>query len=128
MLNKLGGKTTNIDLLVIELKRWYQSERSTIQLIGGDLMRKQPFEQILIFYQCNENQPTMHRVYLTKIIRTQERSTCPSQIRVLRNFDEFERKDQINSSAVFISHKEKREQQHHSGLISKVCQLKSSFK
>jgi hypothetical protein len=122
MLNKLGGSEENIDILVIDMKRWYRSIRSIIQVIEGDLIRKQPFEQILIIYPCNTNNRTIHRIYLAKSIRSQERSTCPTQIRVLPYFGPLKTTNQINTSMDFISHKQKNP--HRSSLISKVSQLK----
>jgi hypothetical protein len=113
MLNKLGGEKGNIDILVIEIKRWYRSTRSLIQLIENDLIHKQPFGQIMIIYQCNINH-TIERILLTKYLKYQERSTCPTQIRILPNFNYLK----TNSSSNFIHYKRKKPRR--TSLITKV--------
>jgi len=82
MLNKLGGKTGNIDILLIEINRWYKSSRSVVQIIEHDLIFKQPFQQIMVYYQCNIHH-TMERIVLAKYLKHQEKSTCPTQINIL---------------------------------------------
>jgi hypothetical protein len=82
MLNKLGGKKGNIDILLIEIKRWYKSSRSVVQIIEQDLVFKQPFQQIMVYYLCNINH-SMERIVLAKYLKYQERSTCPTQINIL---------------------------------------------
>jgi len=88
MLNKLGGKKGNIDILLIEIKRWYKSSRSMVQIIDNNIVQNQPFQQIIIYYQCNMNQ-TMERLVLAKYLKYQERSSCPTQITITPHEDFF---------------------------------------
>ncbi|CAF1044917.1 unnamed protein product [Adineta steineri] len=87
MLNKLGGPIGKIDILQIEILNWYNSTRSVIQIIDNNIVDKQPFQQITIFYPCNFHH-TMERLVLAKYLAYQERSSCPSQINVI-NGDEL---------------------------------------
>lgn len=104
MLNKLGGTKGNIDLLLIEIKRWYKSSRSIVQIIENDLISRQPFEQITIYYQCNVNR-TYERLVLAKYLTYQEQSTCPSQIHVIPHSDFFVSNDNsFSKPADVISH------------------------
>jgi len=86
MLKKLGGSRGNIDILQIEIRKWYKSSRSMIQIIDNGLINRQPFQQITILYQCNELQ-TMERLVLVKYLKYQERSSCPTQIYIISKDD-----------------------------------------
>jgi hypothetical protein len=83
-LFKLGGQESQIDLLKLEIKRWYNSSRSVVQLIDNNLIQKQPFQQISVLYKCNIDD-TMKTLVLAKYLEIQERSTCPSQIKIISN-------------------------------------------
>lgn len=129
MLNKLGGNKRNIEILIIEIKRWYRSSRSVVQMIENDLIHKQPFHQIMIIYKCNINH-TLERILLAKYLKYQERSTCPTQIYILPHSDykkfDIKNLDLMNSSSAngsnFIYNKRKKPRRW--SLIIKV----SSFK
>jgi hypothetical protein len=83
MLNKLGGRRGKITILQLEILNWYDSARSLVQMIENDIVDRQPFQQITVYYQCNVHH-TMERLVLAKYLDYQERSSCPSQINVIK--------------------------------------------
>ena len=83
MLKKLGG---NINILIIEIERWYVSPRSVVQLIDDDIIQKQPFQEITIIYRCVSTN-SIERIRLGKYLKYQEQSTCPTQFLIRSNFD-----------------------------------------
>jgi len=92
MLQKLGGQKSKIDILQIEILNWYKSPRSVVQVIENDIVDRQPFEQITIFYQCNVHH-TMERLVLVKYLAYQERSSCPTQINITKGEELLMSKD-----------------------------------
>ncbi|CAF0907253.1 unnamed protein product [Adineta ricciae] len=86
-LNKLGGQKGTISLLQIEIFKWYNSRLAKSQTIENELVDWQPFQQIIVRYPCNIRK-SIERLVLAKYLAYQERSSCPTQIRVT-NGDEL---------------------------------------
>ncbi|CAF4018822.1 unnamed protein product [Rotaria sordida] len=86
MLKKLGGIEEKIHLLKMEIKNWYRSIRSVIQLIDNDMIGRQPFQRITILFPCNIIR-TKTQLVLVRDLKYQEQSTCPTQIKILSDKD-----------------------------------------
>ena len=86
MLDKLGGTESRIDLLHIEIKHWYRSVQSVVQIIHNDLVAQQPFQQIDVVYPCHARR-SIEQLVLVKSLKKQERSSCPTQIKIISNDD-----------------------------------------
>ena len=87
-MNKLGGRRENIHKLILEIHRWYKSDRSIVQLIKDDHIQNQPFQEIEILYRCQLTN-SMERIYLNKHFPVQQQSTCRSQIQIGNRIHSF---------------------------------------
>ena len=80
MLNTLGGRHGKISLLQLDILNWDHTSRSVVQNIAEGIANRQPFQQIVVQYQCNSRH-SMERLVIAKYLAMQEHSSCPTQIR-----------------------------------------------
>ena len=83
-LFRLGGVKSEVDLLKIEIKKWYNSARNALQIIDNLAIHKQPFDQIIVYYQCNQYE-RREILVLAKYSKIQSKSKCPKQIQIISN-------------------------------------------
>ena len=82
ILDRLAGANKRIHILQIDINRWHNSSLSVVQYIEDDMIKKQPFQQIIIYYPCIIRN-TMERIVLVKDLQIQAKSTCPEQVKII---------------------------------------------
>jgi len=82
ILDRLAGANKRIHILQIDINRWHNSSLSVVQYIEDDMIKKQSFQQIIIYYPCIIRN-TMERIVLVKDLQIQAKSTCPEQVKII---------------------------------------------